>query len=549
VPPAPTEFAVVLCNSYGGGDNYPKTVAEFEKLLINMKNAGYNTLHGVYREWRAPLLRKHGVKLMIDILAWFPDAQHDIRDPRMWQRPRVKEICERVRNDRAVWGYNLWNEPIHEYFRGGGDMNFHHALIKKWDGTHPIWIGTKYSKSYGWIQGNPGVIAWYDYHWSRGFGFHYGHLSAFVRHAEERDSYMGRWLYTYDYNRNMYTLNTSIAHGLKVCMWFIGKVWDVKKQQWNDKHHFVRIGREMRTLWPELGKIGRPVCHKDKNGKILLTEVFSTPEIDGKTKQPKIDPRTKKVKIIGGWTAFPKDYWAQVENGSVVAGFFKYPNGDDAIYVANHEAFGKEAAKVVLDFGNRAKKDGGPFVVGLFDRKTGKWKQLPLAKNRVTFDLAPAGGELLAVGPKLRRSRKTAGELGNCTGDIDWANDALQVAWDLEGPELAKAVALYRQVAGKYKGKAPAKKAKARLALLEPRLEVETAAWAAYENLLALAKQLREVAGEPSLGKSEKWAARNKAVIAKLQAGTKALYGEHPDTMGAARARGLCEKFGIAGGL
>ena len=121
-PPAPTEFAVVLNNGYGGADDYPKTVDKFEQLLISMTNSGYNTLFAPYKEWRVPLMRKHGVKYMIDIVAWFDDAQNDIRDPRMWQRPRVKEICERVRNDRAVWGYNLFNEPIDQYFKGGGDM-------------------------------------------------------------------------------------------------------------------------------------------------------------------------------------------------------------------------------------------------------------------------------------------------------------------------------------------------------------------------------------------------------------------------------------------
>lgn len=122
VMPPPEELAVGLNNGYGGADDYPKTVAAFEELLINMKEGGYNTLYCPYREWCAPLCRKHGVRMIIDILAWYDDAQNDIRDPRMWQRPRVKEICERVRNDRAVWGYNIWNDPIHEYFRGGGVM-------------------------------------------------------------------------------------------------------------------------------------------------------------------------------------------------------------------------------------------------------------------------------------------------------------------------------------------------------------------------------------------------------------------------------------------
>ena len=111
VMPAPEELAVVLNNGYGERDRYPVTVARFEQLLEEMKAGGYNTLFCAYKDWRVPLMRKHGIKMMVDITAWLDDTQNDIRDPRLWQRPRVKELCERVRNDRVVWGYNnLFNQ-------------------------------------------------------------------------------------------------------------------------------------------------------------------------------------------------------------------------------------------------------------------------------------------------------------------------------------------------------------------------------------------------------------------------------------------------------
>ena len=44
-PPPPEEFALVLSSGYGTMDHMPKTETEFEELLINMKNAGYSTIH------------------------------------------------------------------------------------------------------------------------------------------------------------------------------------------------------------------------------------------------------------------------------------------------------------------------------------------------------------------------------------------------------------------------------------------------------------------------------------------------------------------------
>ena len=123
------------------------------------------------------------------------------------------------------------------------------------------------------------------------------------------------------------------------------------------------------------------------------------------------------------------------------------------------------------------------------------------------------------------------------------------MAWDIEGPDLEKAVALYKEVSARYAGKPQALKAKERLVLLEPRLKMEIEARSTCEALVVLSKQLKDVPGEPSSGKAPKWALVNKTVIEKLRKGTADLYKRLPDTMGAARARGLCEKLEIAEGL
>jgi len=131
-PPAPTEFAFVFSAGYGTVDHMPKTEAGFEDLLKKLKDAGYNTIHCVYRDWRIPLCRKHGVKMMIDVLAWKEDARTDIR--KADQQATVKAICEKVRNEPAVWGYNLWNEKLAFFGRPGGKGISEHLAMRGHEG-------------------------------------------------------------------------------------------------------------------------------------------------------------------------------------------------------------------------------------------------------------------------------------------------------------------------------------------------------------------------------------------------------------------------------
>ena len=77
-PPQAKEFALVFSVGYGTKDHMPKDPAEFEKLLVNLKDAGYNAIHCVYKDWRLPLCRKHGVRMMIDVLAHGDDATRSV---------------------------------------------------------------------------------------------------------------------------------------------------------------------------------------------------------------------------------------------------------------------------------------------------------------------------------------------------------------------------------------------------------------------------------------------------------------------------------------
>jgi len=223
-------------------------------------------------------------------------------------------------------------------------------------------------------KSKPGVHAYYDYHWQRGFHWHFAALNWYLNHARSQDGVIGRWMLGSDYNRNSYTLNTSIAFGLKVVIWFIGGPFDAEGNI-DPNHrfaHLVTIGQEMDALYPELCKFKLPEV------------VYSTPTV--KT----ADNKDKDKDVPWRLAPFPEDYWMQVRDGEAVVGFFKYENGDDAVYVANHNAFA--AQKMVLEL-------RGPTVKGakleLLNRDTAEWDALD--SGMCVFDLRPGGGELLRV--------------------------------------------------------------------------------------------------------------------------------------------------------
>lgn len=379
LPAAPKEFAFTLSNGYGEGDHFSNDPRVFENLLVNMKKSGFNTIHCIYRDWRVELCRKHGVKMMIDVLAWKEGGGTDIRKPD--QREAVKKICLKVRGDDAVWGYNLWNETLAFFGNPDGkNVDAYVAMLKEWDPTHPVWLGTRTVSYANAPKEKPGVHGYYDYPWQRGFLYHFADLQWYYKYVPSQDGYIGRWEQGSNYNWNSYSLNTSIAFGTKVFIWFIGGPFD-KEGNVDPKHrfhHLVKVGQETHHLYPELGKIGRPV------------EVFSTATTkthDNKNRDEKDQAKDKGVP----WRlpAFPDGYWFQVHGGEILAGFFRYPSGEHAVYVANHNAFAKQ--DVVFSVTDKATR------LEMLDRATGKWRELRPNANRYSFELRPGGGELLRI--------------------------------------------------------------------------------------------------------------------------------------------------------
>ncbi len=381
-PALPTVYAFTLSRPYGEFDRYPTDPAVFENLLINMKKSGFNCIHCIYRDWRLELCRKHGIKMMLDVLAWKGDADTDIRRPE--QRAKLKPIVEKLRGDDAVWGYNIWNEKL-EWFANpdGKNIDEYITMLKEWDPTHPIWMGT-YRVSYAnGPKSKPGVHAYYDYPWERGFIWHFADLNWYRNYVPTQDGVFGSWQLGSNYNRNSYSANTSIAFGQKALLWFIDGPFDAKgdvdpKHRF---HHLIQIGQEMHLLYPEIGKIGRP------------DEVFSTPTTkwhDGKDK-----PADLPFQLKG----FPKDFWFQVRGGEAVIGFFKYPDGADAVFVANHNAYAPQKMEFMVS-SEAASKD---LKVELFDREKGGWKIITPKDGAYGFELRSAGGDLVRVTGRIAK--------------------------------------------------------------------------------------------------------------------------------------------------
>ncbi|MCE9555109.1 MAG: hypothetical protein K8T91_17300 [Planctomycetes bacterium] len=372
-PALPTEYAFTLSKPYGEADRFTTDPKAFENLLINMKKSGFNCIHCPYRDWRLELCRKHDVKMMLDLLAWKGDINTDFRRPE--QRVNLKPIMEKLRGDKAVWGYNIWNEKLSWFgCTDGKNIDECITMLKEWDPTHPIWMGTYQVIYANAPKAKPGVHAYYDYPWERGFVWHFAGLNWYRNYVPTQDGVFGSWQLVSNYNRNSYSVNTSIAFGQKVVLWFIDGPFD-EQGNVNPKDrsfHYVKIGQEMHKLYPEIGKIGRP------------NQVYSTQTTkwqDGKDKPKDIPWRLE---------AFPADFWFQVRGGEAVVGFFKYPDGADAVWIANHNAYGPQQMSFTV-----AGDDGAK--VELFDRENGGWKELAKKDGAYGFDLRTAGGDLVRV--------------------------------------------------------------------------------------------------------------------------------------------------------
>jgi hypothetical protein len=415
VPALPKEFAFTFAMPYGIADEYPREPEEFERMLTLLKDAGFNTVYCPYTDWRHELFKKHGMKMMVDVLAWKEPVETDIRrNPE--QRARVKEICEKSKDSDAIWGYNLWNERL-DWCGDFKKLDLYLRMLRTWDPTHPVWVGTYrylYCEHY---PSDPGVVAWYDYPWSRGMAWNFKMLSFYRGISAKKHSAMGKWLAIDGYNEDLYSLNTSIAHGVKTIIWFIGGPYGAREpdisKRWDPDSHLIRLGRHMQPLYKLIGEMGP------------ATAVYSTPTL----RNP--DNTDKESGLPNDTVAFPEDHWLQVKQGEVLAGFFDHPSKAEIVYVTNHNAFGWQG--VVLS----VKQDQNqPRIAYMFNREDGSWEELGHV-DTIRFPLPPADAAVLRF-IKVSKEEALDAEPVAESPPADWKPDVhfAEVSKLLEG-ELA----------------------------------------------------------------------------------------------------------------
>jgi hypothetical protein len=366
-PPLPKQFAFTFSMPYGQGDEFPREPEEFDRMLGLLKSAGYNTVHCPYTPWRHELFKKHKMKMMVDVLAWKPPVEADIRDPA--QRDKVRQLCLKAKGSDAIWGYNLWNERL-DWCGNFEYLDAWIRMLRTWDPTHPIWVGTYRYLYCEHFPTNPGVHGWYDYHWARGMGWNLKMLNFYRGIAKKHHGSMGKWLLILDYNRNLYTLNTSIAHGVKTVIWFIGGPYAAREpdtsKRWDKDSHLIRIGQHMAPLYELIGQMGLP------------TAVYST------TTRRTADNKDKAPGLPADTTAFHEDHWLQIRQGEVICGFFRLPDKSKVAYIANHNAYAWQGVVMEVKQANET-----PTAVLQFDREKHDWKPLGTRKL-VNFAIPPA---------------------------------------------------------------------------------------------------------------------------------------------------------------
>jgi hypothetical protein len=371
-PPRPGRFALVFSFGYGG-DLMPKDDAAFDKLLGEIKKAGFNTIHCTYTEKRLDRCRKHDMQMMVDLLA---DEHHVYKSPE-----KAKAVCEKLKGDAAVWGYNVWNDVYRKTTPGRiRDLE----SVRAWDPTHPAYTGTYRTDGMRGLT-NPDIFGYYDFHWKRGLDQHFPHLLAYHGWAKEKDAWFYSWLAVGsgipgkgNFNRSLWSANTAIACGQKGILWFLATdLINKDTLAWTETgNDIARVNRTIAPLAAELTQFGNPVA-------IYSTTVTKTPNNDPLAGDPK-----ERLPVGLEKNAFPASCWIQPVRGEFLAGQFRHPEKRQAAYayVANHNAYAEQDVALRLMNLKKASR---------FDRATGQWETLKAEGDLVAFRLPPAGAELL----------------------------------------------------------------------------------------------------------------------------------------------------------
>ncbi len=367
----PRDFAVVFTFGYSD-DGMPQEPERFEALMKQVAAANFNTVLCNYSELKHRIIKKHGLKMMVNLL-W--------GDHHVYKNPEgAEKLARSLAGDQSIWGYHLFSDT-NSKTAAGRDRDI--SNVHGWDPTHPTFVGFHRTSGMSRLK-NPDVLAYYDFHWNRGPEQNFPHLLAYARQSKARDAFFYRWLRvppntiraSGTYLRSKYTAFTSIACGLKGILWFIGQDYmDRRSWPWKFNPHgleIVKINATLAALGPELMKLS----HEG----VVSTETTKTLKDRDKGNEPPVP---------GGLPPIPEDHWFRFESGEAVVGMFRDGEGRDALFIANHNTYAPH--DVALRFAS------GVTSVERFDRKARRWRSVE--PGPVRFKLDAAEGELI----RLRR--------------------------------------------------------------------------------------------------------------------------------------------------
>lgn len=363
----PKRFAIIFNMGYAK-DSLPKDPQSFARLIQGIKRAHFNTVLCRYTPWRAAICKKHGVQIFVDLLA----AEHHV-----YKNPDgAQQLCESLRDNPVVYGYHLWSDNIGDTYPGRSrDVKNVHA----WDPTHPAYVGTYRMNRVNRVAGLD-LLGYYDFHWKR--GGHWGHVSKastvakgknalFLRYCDAAPGRIGAG----NPNRAGYTIATSIPFGLKGYLFhYGGGVVDPKTGQLDALgRDLQKVNGKFAAMGDALMAIGNPRA------------VYSTP-ISRTAKDRPVDGAPA---VPGGLAPVPEDHWFQVVRGEVLFGMFQDDRQRDVVVFAGHNAYAPQA--VTLEFTRPLKS------VSFFNRKTGRWIRLRVARHKASFPVEEFAGELIRI--------------------------------------------------------------------------------------------------------------------------------------------------------
>ncbi|MCE5328617.1 MAG: hypothetical protein LLG01_19615 [Planctomycetaceae bacterium] len=369
----PKEYLAIFINGYAA-DALPKDPAQFEKLLLALKNEGhFNAVLAQYSPQREELCKKHGMYLFVDLLAY----------PHVYNNPKeCEELLKKLQDSPTIGGYHVWSDRFGAMGAGRARDIDH---VHKWDPNHGAFSGTYNGAGLGFLA-KATFVSNYDFHWKRGPDKNFRNLMGQWNAARPHDGRLGRYCTTDaglagkgNYNRLLHTQTTSIACGLRAAMWHIGsRIMNMGSFQFNGYgKDLAKVNEYIAPMRGEIAKIGLPYA------------IYSTPWTKNYNNQDVPQPATGKAMPPGlEKNAIPADFWLQAQAGEFVMGVSKYSYTDkDVVFITNHNAYAGQDVKVKLTKASVKPK--------LFSRSTGKYEDLPLADGAFTLKLDAAGAAIV----------------------------------------------------------------------------------------------------------------------------------------------------------